>query len=97
MAVCSKCPDRVRRATDSPPPPRAVCSSRLLGLLCAVVVADQMSGAFMYELVRVGHSQLVGEIIKLTGDTASIQVYEETGTCHALGCTGLTRLLHHLT
>jgi V-type H+-transporting ATPase subunit A len=43
-----------------------------------LVVADQMSGAFMYELVRVGHSQLVGEIIKLGGDTASIQVYEET-------------------
>jgi V-type H+-transporting ATPase subunit A len=33
----------------------------------------------MYELVRVGHDALVGEIIKLTNDTASIQVYEETG------------------
>jgi len=32
----------------------------------------------MYELVRVGHQKLVGEIIKLEGDTASIQVYEET-------------------
>jgi V-type H+-transporting ATPase subunit A len=28
----------------------------------------------MYELVRVGHSQLVGEIIRLEGDTATIQV-----------------------
>lgn len=28
--------------------------------------------------VRVGRQQLVGEIIKLTGDTASIQCYEET-------------------
>jgi V-type H+-transporting ATPase subunit A len=37
-----------------------------------------MSGSGMYELVRVGHFQLVGEIIKLTGDTASIQCYEET-------------------
>ena len=37
-----------------------------------------MSGAAMYELVRVGHSKLVGEIIKLEGDTASIQVYEDT-------------------
>merc|ERR1712176_1258300 len=36
------------------------------------------SGAAMYELVRVGHSKLVGEIIKLEGDTASIQVYEDT-------------------
>ena len=31
-----------------------------------------------YELVRVGHQKLVGEIIKLEGDTASIQVYEDT-------------------
>jgi len=43
-----------------------------------LVVADSMSGAAMYELVRVGHQKLVGEIIKLEGDTASIQVYEET-------------------
>ena len=43
-----------------------------------LVVADGMSGAAMYELVRVGHSKLVGEIIKLEGDTASIQVYEDT-------------------
>jgi len=32
----------------------------------------------MYELVRVGHNELVGEIIKLETDTATIQVYEET-------------------
>lgn len=37
-----------------------------------------MSGAAMYELVRVGHSELVGEIIRLEGDMATIQVYEET-------------------
>lgn len=43
-----------------------------------LVVADGMSGAAMYELVRVGHHKLVGEIIKLEGDTASIQVYEDT-------------------
>lgn len=43
-----------------------------------VVVAEQMSGAAMYELVRVGHDQLVGEIIRLEGETATIQVYEET-------------------
>jgi V-type H+-transporting ATPase subunit A len=43
-----------------------------------LVVADNMSGSAMYELVRVGHSKLVGEIIKLEGDTASIQVYEDT-------------------
>jgi V-type H+-transporting ATPase subunit A len=43
-----------------------------------VVVAEQMSGAAMYELVRVGHYELVGEIIRLEGDMATIQVYEET-------------------
>jgi len=43
-----------------------------------VVVADKMAGAAMYELVRVGHDQLVGEIIRLEGQTATIQVYEET-------------------
>lgn len=32
----------------------------------------------MYELVRVGHDKLVGEIIKLEGTNASIQVYEDT-------------------
>ena len=32
----------------------------------------------MYELVRVGGDRLVGEIIKLEGDKATIQVYEET-------------------
>ncbi|XP_013926454.1 PREDICTED: V-type proton ATPase catalytic subunit A [Thamnophis sirtalis] len=37
-----------------------------------------MAGAAMYELVRVGNSELVGEIIRLEGDMATIQVYEET-------------------
>ncbi|CAC5421738.1 ATPeV1A [Mytilus coruscus] len=43
-----------------------------------VVVAQNMAGAAMYELVRVGHSELVGEIIRLEGDMATIQVYEDT-------------------
>lgn len=43
-----------------------------------VVVAERMAGAAMYELVRVGNDQLVGEIIRLEGETATIQVYEET-------------------
>jgi V-type H+-transporting ATPase subunit A len=37
-----------------------------------------MSGSAMYELVRVGHQELVGEIIRLEGDMATIQVYEDT-------------------
>lgn len=43
-----------------------------------VVIAENMHGAAMYELVRVGHDKLVGEIIKLEGTNASIQVYEDT-------------------
>ncbi|KAF4690990.1 V-type proton ATPase catalytic subunit A [Perkinsus olseni] len=43
-----------------------------------LVVADNMSGSKMYEVVRVGWENLVGEIIKIEGDTASIQVYEDT-------------------
>ena len=47
----------------------------------AVVVAENMSGSKMYELVKVGWDKLVGEIIKLEGDTASIQCYEDTCKC----------------
>ena len=39
-----------------------------------VVVAENMFGAAMYELVRVGADKLIGEIIRLEGDTATIQV-----------------------
>ena len=39
-----------------------------------MVVATGMSGAAMYELVRVGPMELIGEIIRLEGDTATIQV-----------------------
>jgi len=43
-----------------------------------LVVAENMSGSKMYELVKVGWDKLVGEIIKLEGDTASLQCYEDT-------------------
>lgn len=51
---------------------------RVSACVFAVVTATAMAGAAMYELVRVGHSELVGEIIRLEGDMATIQVYEET-------------------
>lgn len=39
-----------------------------------------MGGAAMYELVRVGHDNLIGEIIRLEGDSATIQgMYMSTG------------------
>lgn len=37
-----------------------------------------MIGCAMYELVKVGHDNLVGEVIRINGDKATIQVYEET-------------------
>ncbi|CAI5452978.1 unnamed protein product [Caenorhabditis angaria] len=48
------------------------------GVSGPVVTAEKMAGSAMYELVRVGHQELVGEIIRLEGDFATIQVYEET-------------------
>jgi V-type H+-transporting ATPase subunit A len=50
----------------------------VLNISGPVVVAEKMSGASMHELVRVGPDSLVGEVIKLEADTATIQVYEET-------------------
>lgn len=43
-----------------------------------VVVASNMLGARMYELVKVGSTGLIGEVIRVEADTATIQVYEET-------------------
>lgn len=63
-----------------------------------VIVAENLIGCAMYELVRcsvlshprldakylpqvrVGHDKLVGEVIRIDQDKATIQVYEETGT-----------------
>jgi V/A-type H+/Na+-transporting ATPase subunit A len=42
------------------------------------VRADGMSSTKMYETVEVGDSKLIGEVIRLTGDIAFIQVYEST-------------------
>jgi V/A-type H+-transporting ATPase subunit A len=43
-----------------------------------VIVGGGMRGTQMHEMVRVGEIGLIGEIIELEGDTATIQVYEET-------------------
>ncbi|MCD6408280.1 hypothetical protein J7L87_04430, partial [bacterium] len=43
-----------------------------------LVVAEGMKKSKMFDVVRVGEEKLVGEIIKIEGDVASIQVYEET-------------------
>jgi len=43
-----------------------------------VIEASDITDAMMMELVRVGAGRLVGEIVKLDGNTAVIQVYEDT-------------------
>lgn len=43
-----------------------------------LVIASGMEEANMYDVVRVGEQGLIGEIIEMRGDKASVQVYEET-------------------
>ena len=43
-----------------------------------LVIAEGMREANMFDVVRVGEKQLIGEIIEMHGDRASVQVYEET-------------------
>ena len=50
----------------------------ILKITGPVAVATGMTGARMYDIVRVGEEGLMGEVIRLEGDTATIQVYEDT-------------------
>jgi V/A-type H+/Na+-transporting ATPase subunit A len=43
-----------------------------------VVIAEGLENAKMFDVVRVGELGLVGEIIKLVGETSTVQVYEDT-------------------
>jgi V/A-type H+/Na+-transporting ATPase subunit A len=43
-----------------------------------VIIAEKMRGTRMYDVVRVGELSLAGEVIRLDGDDAVIQVYEDT-------------------
>ena len=43
-----------------------------------LIVAENMADSKLYDVVRVGEKKLIGEIIELRGDKASVQVYEET-------------------
>ena len=56
-----------------------------------LVVAEGMDEANIYDMVKVGEKGLIGEIIEMRGDKASIQVYEETtgiGTGDPVETTG---------
>ena len=55
-----------------------VAKGKIVWVSGPAVRADGMSSAKMYETVEVGESKLIGEVIRLTGDVAFIQVYEST-------------------
>jgi V/A-type H+-transporting ATPase subunit A len=55
-----------------------VSKGRIMWVSGPAVRADGMSSTKMYETVEVGESKLIGEVLRLTGDTAFIQVYEST-------------------
>lgn len=55
-----------------------VASGKIVWVSGPAVKASGMADAKMYETVVVGESKLIGEVIRLTGDVAFIQVYEST-------------------
>lgn len=55
-----------------------MAQGRIVKVAGPLIVAENMSDVRMYDVVRVSNQRLVGEVIELRGDKASIQVYEET-------------------
>lgn len=53
-------------------------TGRIIRISGPVIEADGMKGAKMYDVVRVGEENLIGEIIRLNKEVATIQVYEDT-------------------
>ena len=53
-------------------------SGKVIKVSGPLVVADGLRDANVSDVVRVGKQQLIGEILNMVGDSASIQVYEET-------------------
>lgn len=53
-------------------------NGRIIKVSGPLVIAEGMENAKMFDMVKVGNKKLIGEIIEMRGDKASIQVYEET-------------------
>ena len=53
-------------------------AGRIVKIAGPLVVAENIPGARMYDVVRVGNEKLIGEILEIRENRASIQVYEET-------------------
>ena len=65
---------------------------RIIKVAGPLVIAEGMRDANMFDVVRVSDQRLIGEIIEMHGDKASVQVYEETaglGTGERVESTGL--------
>ena len=81
--------------TNNDAQPKGVITDMTTGKISKIagplVVATGMREANMFDVVRVSDSKLIGEIIEMHGDRASIQVYEETsglGTGEPVESTG---------
>lgn len=53
-------------------------TGKIIKVAGPVVVAEGLRGAKMYDVVKVSNQKLIGEIIELTEDLVTVQVYEET-------------------
>jgi len=51
---------------------------KIIKIAGPLVIAQGVSGARMFDVVRVGQGRLIGEILEIRGDNSSIQVYEDT-------------------
>lgn len=64
--------------SDAKNPVGGESAGRIVKVSGPLIVAQGMSDVQMYDVVRVSGRRLIGEVIELRGDRASIQVYEET-------------------
>jgi len=55
-----------------------VTGARVIRAAGALVEVAPMPGAALYEIVRVGSRRLLGEVIRVSGDVATVQVFEDT-------------------
>lgn len=53
-------------------------AGRIVKVSGPLIVAENMADVKVYDVVKVGKDELIGEVIELRRDRASIQVYEET-------------------
>jgi V/A-type H+-transporting ATPase subunit A len=57
----------------------SIISGKIIKISGPVVQAEGVSGLKMNELTMVGDMELIGEVVRIEGDIATVQVYEDTG------------------